>query len=188
MRYLFDRYQLLGRRQKASFFVTTLIAPNKNYGFRRGVRKYGLPVYLRGFSSAISEFLSVSSVWNSCFKRMKQLFQAYETVVSGVWNSIFKGLRNRFKAENTGYIRFISFFSREWDLSSCEFCRCSALRNKEWGAEQERIGLSMGKCRDFLRNTRMGKSFIRNFAFIERESSPVMTVDFAFWFMAGSTN
>ena len=33
------------------------------------------------------ERFSVSSAWNNCFKRMKQLFQAHETTVSNAWNS-----------------------------------------------------------------------------------------------------
>ena len=59
----------------------------------RDVKKCWLPVYLLGFSDAKSDIFTVSNAWNSCFKRMKQLFQAHETVVSSVWNSWFEAGR-----------------------------------------------------------------------------------------------
>ena len=64
---------------------------------------------------------------------MKQLFQAYETVVSGVWNSIFKGLRSSFKAENTGYIRFISFFQGSETLVVANFAAVLRSETKNEG-------------------------------------------------------
>ena len=71
---------------------------------------------------------------------MKQLFQAYETVVSGVWNSIFKGLRSSFKAENTGYIRFISFFQGSETLVVANFAAVLRSETKNEGQSREEKG------------------------------------------------